>query len=223
MGKATLQKLKHHSYFFSFDTAIVEKLAMGDIMQVKCTTVEEATEVDGVAWLTSQLGLTYLSIYTSCCYFALATEIRLAIPEAEREQPEHAAELQIAKLHHLHSIVMASEFVLVESNYLNHIIRSFKNNFKQDVLEDGHQSEQPGNTSRLNEDNQEWAAEGGLLEHRSDEGTQVDICLPKSSGKVEEGRAPPQKKISARRHSGQEKLKSPRNKLGKGEAQGSKN
>jgi hypothetical protein len=71
--RVTLQKLKHHSYFFSFDTTIVEKLAMGDIMQVKCTTVEEATEVDGVAWLTSQLGLTYLSIYTSCCYFALAT------------------------------------------------------------------------------------------------------------------------------------------------------
>jgi hypothetical protein len=79
-AKATLQQLKQHAYFFSFDCTVIEKLAMGDIMQVKCTTVEEATEVDGMAWLTSQLGLTYLSIYISCCYFALATEIRLAIP-----------------------------------------------------------------------------------------------------------------------------------------------
>jgi hypothetical protein len=76
-------------YFFNFDSNVIEKVSMGDIMQVRCTTVEEATELESVTWFTSQLGLTYMVIYISCCFFALATEIRLAIPEHERLQSDY--------------------------------------------------------------------------------------------------------------------------------------
>jgi hypothetical protein len=35
-----LRQIKEHVYFFSFDTTLIEKLSMGDIMQVNCLTVE---------------------------------------------------------------------------------------------------------------------------------------------------------------------------------------
>jgi hypothetical protein len=81
---------------------------MGDIMQVRCTTVEEANEVEGITWFISQIGLTYMAIYISCCFFAIATEIRLTIPEQERLKLDHHHSLESAKLHHLHSIILAS-------------------------------------------------------------------------------------------------------------------
>jgi hypothetical protein len=95
-------------HFFSFDSALIEKVSMGDIMQIKCTSVEEAASVEGITWFISQIGLTYMSIYISCCFFALATEIRLAIPEGDRSKLEHHPELESAKLYHLYSIILAS-------------------------------------------------------------------------------------------------------------------
>jgi hypothetical protein len=183
---------------------VIEKLAMGDIMQVKCETMEEAVEFDGMAWLSSQLGLTYLAIYISCCYFALATEIRLAIPETERDDPEHSAELRVSRLHHLHSIFIGAEFVLVESNYLSHIVRSFKNNFQVDLLADDIDDRRGPyqlSTSRLNDDYQE--SDNYLHSQKSDEGIQVDLGLSKTHGKLElnHHHPPAHQKISGRKHS----------------------
>lgn len=39
-----------------------------------------------------------------------------------------------AKMFHLHSIKLSSELVLIESNFLAHIIKSFKNNFSIDII-----------------------------------------------------------------------------------------
>lgn len=46
---------------------------MGDIMQINFFTVEEASKTLDTDWFISQLGLIYVTIYVSCCYFALAT------------------------------------------------------------------------------------------------------------------------------------------------------
>ena len=50
-------------------------------MQINCSIIEDANQSAETDWFISQLGLTYMSIYISCCFFALATEIRLGIPK----------------------------------------------------------------------------------------------------------------------------------------------
>lgn len=79
--KKAIQKVKNYHYFFNFDSSQIEKLRMGDIMQINCSTIEDANQSAETDWFISQLGLTYMSIYISCCFFALATEIRLGIPK----------------------------------------------------------------------------------------------------------------------------------------------
>lgn len=50
---------------------------MGDIMQIEPLSFDQAFKQIPIDWFISQLGLIYISIYLSCCFFALATEIRL--------------------------------------------------------------------------------------------------------------------------------------------------
>lgn len=56
---------------------------MGDIMQIEPLSFEQAAKQVPIDWFISQLGLTYMSIYLSCCFFALATEIRLGSQKEE--------------------------------------------------------------------------------------------------------------------------------------------
>lgn len=56
---------------------------MGDIMQINFFSVEEASRTLETDWFTSQLGLIYITIYVSCCYFALATQIRLGVQQVK--------------------------------------------------------------------------------------------------------------------------------------------
>lgn len=79
----------------------------------------------------------------------MATSMRLTIPERQQPQPHHHRQLLTNKLQHLHSVAIAAQLVLLESNYLTHIVSSFRDTYHVDIL--------GSDPSRLNNEPQECA------------------------------------------------------------------
>ena len=128
-----LIKLKKHRYFFAFDSQAISEISIGDIMQIGPLTIEKARKIIDPEYYISQIGIVYLSIYLSCAHFVIAAETRILIQEKEEDEKKTSREYQLSQNYHLHSITLTAGIILLETNLLKHLVKSFKNHYGIDL------------------------------------------------------------------------------------------
>jgi hypothetical protein len=108
-------------------------------MQINPIELDQQTDKVDLDEEVSLIQKHYKAIYLSVGHFILGTEGRFIAAEKytlDDNERRSSPEYKESQIHHLCSIVILTKFLLCESGYFDHIVNSFRNHYKLDILED---------------------------------------------------------------------------------------